>query len=246
MRPGKVQAVIRNRSVRSFALAGLTALSLSACSSLSSVLPMPGSRDAGGHVPAGDLAASIQRVQVECQVAQERMYETVDALQTLVTPSGAANPAQAYEAFVQAVGRSQEQADALRGSVDPMKRAADPYFSRWAADLAAFTSPQMRQRSQARLTDTRRRYDGIVAVVEPLPSAYDAFNAMMRDYALYLEHDLNAASIASIEPEVRNVSYMSAELDGWLDKCMQASAEFVASATLPTPAPAPEAVEARD
>src|SRR5262249_6264441 len=125
----------------------------------------------------------------------------------------------------------------LRSSVEPMKAAAGPVFEKWNTDLLSFTSPGMRQRSQARLEETRDRYQAIVVAVEPAESSLDTFNLGLRDIALFLGHDFNSQSVFAIQDDVRTLTDMAAELDTRLGNSLTAAQAYVQSSSLPVAAP---------
>jgi hypothetical protein len=129
-----------------------------------------------------------------------------------------------------------------------MKSSAETLFARWGQDLEAFQNVQMRQRSQTRLEETRRRYDAIVTAADPVLWSFDAYNATLRDHALFLGHDLNAGAIDAIGDGIDELEDQFEDLDERFTACEKASSDYVRSTALvgqievesqsgPTPAP---------
>ncbi|MCB9868804.1 MAG: DUF2959 family protein [Planctomycetes bacterium] len=211
--------------------AGAAALALSFLTSCQ----MFGSGDTGpGKV--NDLVGWIERVYVDSELARQEVRSALGQLQAIVGKEFTGDPVPAFQSFVEAIKRSEDQAKKLTSAVGPMKRTADPVFKRWATDLESFHSVELRQRSQERLLDTRRRYDAIVTAVDPMQVSLEKFNKSLRDHSLFLGHDFNAGSVAAIRNDVQTLSLLAKDLDAQLEASMRAAKAYVDSAALPVSA----------
>jgi hypothetical protein len=184
-------------------------------------------------VQVDELVGWVERVHVNAEVAKERVRSATDSLSAMVAPGFDGDAVQAYAALAAAIEHSDKQGKELKASVDGMKKAAEPVFRKWKQDLAEFSSPEMKKRSEARFAAARERYDAVVAAVEPAVAQYEAFNKTMRDHALFLGHDFNAAAISELEGDVRAVSGRADELDRQFTICLSAARAYVDSAALP-------------
>ena len=213
-------------------------LALSACSSVPSAADVSNFFDVGfGKKNAGldkvdDLLDRIERVHVEAELSQETSTAAMLSLETICDPEFAGEPLEAYAEFVKTIDDSEKQADKLRKSIAPMKKTAESVFAAWASDLEGFGSAEMRQRSQARLEETRQRYVAISTSVDPALWAYDALNNDLRDHALFLSHDFNSGSIADLGGEVESLNRDGDELSKRLDKCLDAAEDYIRSSAL--------------
>ncbi len=178
------------------------------------------------------LLQRIERVQAETAVAKESAHAALNELCTLVSPNFQGDAAMAFAKFITAAEASEEQGESLRDSVEPMANAADDMFRRWTKDMEAFGNSRMRQRSQTRLDETRTRYQGIVGATQAAQIALDAFHDDLRDHALFLRHDLNATSVASLRSDVREMRQQIDGLDMRFDATVAAAREYVESAAL--------------
>ncbi|MEZ5963615.1 MAG: DUF2959 family protein [Planctomycetota bacterium] len=180
-----------------------------------------------------DLVSCIERVHVDSELAKQAATLAMSRLQAMVAPDFQSDAVLAHAELVRAIEDAEKQAKDLRYSVDRMKRAADPVFSRWTRDIQAMQSPEIKQRSQTRFDETKARYDAIVEAVDPTLRAYDTFNRGIKDHALFLGHDFNPSAVATIEAEVRKLAGSSQELGSGFDRCMQSARAYVDSAALP-------------
>lgn len=179
-----------------------------------------------------ELLTRIERLQAETAVAKEAAHETLQELCTIVSPNFRGDAAAEFAKFLAASERSEEQAEVLREVAAPMQEAADELFHRWTKDMEAFGNSRMRQRSQTRLDETRTRFHGIVGAAQAAQIALDTFQDDVRDHALFLRHDLNSASVASIRGDVRELNEQVQALDTRFDATVAASRAYVESAAL--------------
>ena len=230
---------MQTRSLRSSFPLLAALLVTSACAGFSLGIKQ---KDGLGQVD--ELLAHVERVHVESAVAKDRAQGAFEALRHMVAPEFKGDPASAHAELVAAIEHSEAQADALRSSVKPLRKTAESVFERWTADLESFGNLVVRQRSQERLEETRRRYDAVLAASIAAQLAYDAFNGDLSDHALFLEHDFNAASVAAVTQELEGLRTRAKELTRRLDACAgacQAYVEFSAPSAQVAPAGEPDA-----
>ena len=190
------------------------------------------SKQSAGLRQVDDLLGQIERVHAETILAREKSHAVLESLETIAAPNYAGDPLAGFTAFVAAIDLSEQQALALRRSVEPMKSSAETVFARWASDLEGFQSAQMRARSQTRLLETRQLYEAIVTAVDPLQWSLDAYNATLRDHALFLGHDFNASSLSALGGGIDELSDQLDELDVGFDSCEKAASAYVRSTAL--------------
>lgn len=207
----------------------LTLLPLAAsCSSLSGVF---GGND-GGPESVDDLLTRIERVEAQTQLAQEGMRGAIGGLHGLLASDFEGDPLAAYEEFLERIDKSEARARDLRSSVSAMRSAAGPFFAQWSAKMNSFTNPEMRSRSQQRLTETNERYQNILFAVDPALADHDALNAGLRDQALFLEHDFNADSVKLLTNDARALTSLAATLDQRLTSTRTAARDYVENTAL--------------
>jgi hypothetical protein len=216
---------MNTRSLRTFAVA-LPLLGLASCASLFS-----GSNKSGLSL-VDQLLSQVEGVHVEAVLSRERMKDALESLHDIVSPGFQGDALAAFAIFEDAVNRSEQQASRLENSMKPMQRSADEIFNRWNENLAAITSESMRRHSQERLFSTRERYEVILAELEPALAGYQGFNRILRDHALFLSNDYNAAAVAEIEREVSDLLVRARDLDVRFQTTQAACEEYVRSSAL--------------
>lgn len=179
------------------------------------------------------LVGRVERVHFEAEIARARSREALETLRLIVSDEFRGDPVVAYGHFVETVEVSVEQAESLQESLEPLHEAAEDVFGQWREDLETFSTERLRQRSAARLKETKKRYDQVVAAVEHASKLYGSYNQGLEDHVLFLGHDFNAASVAEIRREVETMGTWAAELDNRLGAVLTVAEEYVRAAALP-------------
>jgi len=178
------------------------------------------------------LLSSIESVQVESTVSKERSRTALELLERLARPDFNGDATQTYASFVGAIDASERQAAKLADSVEPMKDSAEEVFAQWTMDLEAIGNTRLRAQSHVRMEETRARYTAVLTATATAQVTLDAFNADLRDHALFLGHDFNRTAVSAITGEVTALVERSKDLDQRLDACDAAARRYVEAAAL--------------
>lgn len=202
----------------SFVASGLALLALSSCM---------GSKHAVGVQQVDSLVGRVERVHLDAELARERIQEAVGAVRAIVRQEFTGDAMQAYEDFMNAIERSEDQVEALGSNLDPMQETAAEVYDAWTADLDSFTSPTLRARSQERRDLAGERYAMVLLTMQPAIEGMEAYNRVLRDHALFLSYDLNASAVGELEPELEMLRENADVLDERIDQLLRSASEFV-------------------
>jgi hypothetical protein len=92
----------------------------------------------------------------------------------------------------------------------------------------------MRERSRARMEETRRHYEEIRSAAGPARSGYESYQRRVYDLTVFLENDFNKASLSALAGDVRSLTDQAAQIVARLDACMDAAESYVRSASVPS------------
>ena len=179
-----------------------------------------------------DLLARIERVQVDAVVSKETGQAPLDQLDALCAPGFSGDAKEAYSHLLETIDGSEKQSRKLKESLEPMRQTAESIFRQWTQDLQAFGNARMRQRSQTRLDETQSRYQAVFSNAQSALIAYDAYNADLRDLALFLGHDLNASAVAEIAGDVQTLKEEMQQVGVRMDAVATAARAYVEAAAL--------------
>jgi hypothetical protein len=200
-----------------------------------------GDQPAPGRVH--EFTATVERVHVEAELARDRAGAAVQALRNVASGDLGRDAVPAYEQLMQSIGDSEGQADVLAGAVASMHAASEPVFEHWAEDIEGIADPGLRQRGTARLQAARERYRVIADAIDPAVLAHRSLNQSLRDYALFLGHDLNHAALADARPGIELATQNGRALQAGIEHALAAARAYLDVSSQPVGTPAVPAVE---
>jgi chromosome segregation ATPase len=105
----------------------------------------------------------------------------------------------AYKDLEKQVKDCEAKSADVKKEKEAMDAEAEKLYASWTAGMAEISSPELKQRSEARLTQTKDRMGKIGAAGLQARGAYDEFLTGLKDQIKYLGHDLNPSAIASLK-----------------------------------------------
>ncbi|MCB9916255.1 MAG: DUF2959 family protein [Planctomycetes bacterium] len=207
------------------------ALGLTSCAELQQALRIGSGPDAGIE-EVDTLLGRIELVYVECERAELCVAQATTRLHALVRADFDADPTESFASFDEAIRASEVQADLLESSVSYLEKTANAFFRGWEEDLKDFQSETLRERSRARLEETRERYRALTTEVGPAVPVLRGFNTALRDQALFLQNDFNAASVRALSGDVREATDVARSLTEQFSTAREAARTYVEQAAL--------------
>ena len=110
-----------------------------------------------------------------------------------------------YDKMSAELARCESRADDVSTRIADVDRVARDLFREWAAEAKQYQNPQFRRDSEAKLRDTQRNYERMLAAMRNAESKIEPVLAVFRDQVLYLKHNLNAKALASLQDESARV-----------------------------------------
>lgn len=105
---------------------------------------------------------------------------------------------------------------------EAMKVEADAVFKSWADSAVAITSPDLKKRSEERLTKTKARFAEIEAAGQKARETYTPVMKTLQDQVTYLGHDLNAEAVSSLKPDAAKLNTQAQDLGKRIDDTISA------------------------
>ena len=96
---------------------------------------------------------------------------------------------------------SLERAEEVRERIAGVERVAQDLFAEWAEELGEYSNAEYRRVSKRQLTETRARYEKLMAAMKRAESRLQPVLTAYYDRVLFLKHNLNAQAIASLRGE---------------------------------------------
>jgi hypothetical protein len=156
-----------------------------------------------------------------------QVQHTMDAYNLVVAPE-TKDRKSAFNKLNKEIEETKKKRDDIPKRVDEANGEADTLFKGWADAAASISDPDLKAKSQKRLTDAKARHAEIQADAQKAGTLYNTFMKSLADRVTFLGHDLNDASVASMKPESAKLNTQATELYAAIDKVTGALATSIA------------------
>ena len=162
------------------------------------------------------------------QDAQEQFESALAQLAELVNFDGG-DLQEMYEALEGEYEESAEAAAEVSERIDAVDDVANALFEEWQEEITLYSNARLKSDSQAKLRQTRQRYDQMIAAMRASEARMDPVLDAMRDNVMYLKHNLNAKAVASVKVEFGSIENDIEALIAQMRKAIASSDEFIDS-----------------
>jgi uncharacterized protein YhaN len=175
-----------------------------------------GAMEKAGYAKRDILVSRVEKA----RTAQEEVKaEFADALQAFlaVTKVDGGELKTKYDTLNAKLKRSEAAAKEVRERIAAVEGVATSLFEEWGNELALYSNPELRTRSQEQLAATRNRYTTLLASMHRSAGRMDPVLVTFRDQVLFLKHNLNAQAVRGLDATSRtlqgDVSRLIAEME---------------------------------
>ena len=172
------------------------------------------------------LVDRIEEARDDQEAVKEEFASALEEFTSVVEFDGGALE-EHYKRLDAALNRSESRAYAVRNSINDVERVAEALFKEWEAELAEYTSDDLRRKSATQLNDTRERYATLMRAMYQAESKLEPVLVPFRDQVLYLKHNLNAQAIASIRNELSAIETDVSALIADIEKSIAEANAFI-------------------
>ena len=129
-----------------------------------------------------------------------------------IIDGAAGDPQSAYKKLASDLKSTEKMLQGAQKSAASMDKEAQKFFGAWEKDLAKFSSDEMRQKSQARLDESKADYAELGKVLGQARDEFAPLVQNLSDQILYLGRDLSAEAIADLQEEAAAVNQQAQEV----------------------------------
>lgn len=183
-------------------------------------------RESLGQAKREQLVDRVEDARDEQTQAKEQFATTLDDFKALTRFDGGDLEA-LYRRLDNQLGRSRDQAEDVSDRIRDVERVADAMFKEWERELDDYTSDSLRLTSEARLEETRLRYEELLRVMKRAESSMQPVLDAFADQVLFLKHNLNARAIASLEDNVAVLETEIARLIEEMERSITEADHFI-------------------
>lgn len=111
----------------------------------------------------------------------------------------------AYTRFNADYERCVTRADDVKERIGKVETIAGDLFKEWDSEIKTMSSSELRDKSRAKLNETRQKYDSLHASMRRAEGRMQPILTQFHDQVLYIKHNLNAAAVASLKGEAASI-----------------------------------------
>ena len=119
------------------------------------------------------------------------------------------------------------RAEAVEKRIAKVEQIAQDLFIEWENEINEMTNQNFKAKSRASLKDTKRRYARLNAAMTKAQQSMEPVLTNLRDYVLFLKHNLNAQAIGALRAEVRDIELDVNTLIADMNKSIREADEFL-------------------
>ena len=119
----------------------------------------------------------------------------------------------------------ESEAGDIRSRIDTMEAISGDFFDQWMEEMELYNNESFRNASRTKYNKVRKRYTKLVQNLREVEVKLEPALNGFRDQVLFLKHNINAQSVASLEDELVTVE---AEIDALIRELQGAIKESTA------------------
>ena len=181
-----------------------------------------------GHKRTDELIERIDETVKEMREGRKRVEKTLGAYHEMFSREEKRRRS-AYKDLVKSLDKQEERSKKLRERFKQPEKTAGKYFKEWNNSLKVIKKGELRDRSAARIDETRRRYNELIRAGEEAQNGFCPVVEGLEDQVVYLGHDLNQTSVESLETDRAKINDEARGLMARIDSFAVAADAYVAS-----------------
>lgn len=172
------------------------------------------------------LKAKIEDVSDEQNKAAEQFTDTLTRLKEMYGFEGG-DLEKTYRKLQSDYEDCSARAASVHRRIDDMQQVAGDLFKEWENEIDEIANRDLRSKSEQSLRETRRRYGRLDDAVNQAADRMDPVLQQLKDYVLYLKHNLNAQAVGSLKLEADKIEEQVNRLVADIEKSVGEAQEFL-------------------
>ncbi|MFC1820257.1 DUF2959 family protein [Thermodesulfobacteriota bacterium] len=109
------------------------------------------------------------------------------------------------------------RAEGIEKRIEQVERIARDLFAEWGSEVDQIANVNLRSKSKKSLEDTKVRYARLKKSMDKAGASMEPVLIHLKDYVLYLKHNLNAQAIGTLKQEVIRIETAVRELIRYME-----------------------------
>ncbi len=172
------------------------------------------------------LKDNVEKAREEQTEASEQFASVVERIKSMYGFDGG-ELEDIYEELRDDYEACEARADSVRERIDKVEQIAADLFDEWESEIASIENAKLRSKSKASLRDTRTRFSRLQRSMSRAEASMAPVLVNLRDYVLYLKHNLNAQAVSSLKREVADIEAEVSSLIADMNRSIKEADAFV-------------------
>lgn len=180
------------------------------------------------------LVKRVDKAKDSQEEAQEQFKDALEQFQSLIDYDGG-DLEKMYNKLSGEYDNAESRAEEVRERIHKVENVALALFDEWQDEINQFENNSYRRDSEAKLKQTRSRYNGLVTTMKKASASMDPVLVKLRDQVLFLKHNLNAQALGSLDTEAAVLEGDITRLIGDMQSSIAEAEKFIEEMTQPSP-----------
>jgi hypothetical protein len=150
------------------------------------------------------LKEEVQKATEEQEQASQQFKDVLTRMKEMYGFKGG-DLEQFYDKLKADYEESDARAEAVRKRIDNVEQIAADLFKEWEKEISEIANPNLKAKSSASLRSTKERYARLHKAMNKAEEGMDPVLQKLKDYVLYLKHNLNAQAVGALKQEVGDI-----------------------------------------
>ncbi len=179
-----------------------------------------------GYAKRDILSSRVKAARDAQEDAKKEIQSTLDQFGKVVSYEGGDLEA-TYKKLSAELEASEDAAEAVHKRIGDVESVGDALFKEWKSELDQYTNKDLRKRSEAKLVQTKGRYNDMLGAMKRAEQRIDPVMRPLRDQVLYLKHNLNAQALAAVKGELVKVDAQVDQLVKDMNRSIAEADKFI-------------------
>jgi len=172
------------------------------------------------------LSSRVDKAADAQDEASEQFASALDQFRATVEVDGG-DLERTYSRLDREFQRSQARATEVSDRIDAVENVAGALFKEWESELALYSDPDLKRRSERILVDTRKRYASMMSAMRRAEASMTPVLNVLQDQVLFLKHNLNSMAIAAVRDELGDVERATEDLITAMNQSISEARSFI-------------------
>jgi len=172
------------------------------------------------------LIDNVENVQESQEKAREEFKDALTRIKELYNFDGGQ-----LETFYDKLKESYDDCDSrakqIEKRINSVEEVAEDLFSEWEDEITQISDPKLKNSSRKSLGDAKIKYNKLEKVMNNSTNGMYPVLVKLKDYVLYLKHNLNAKAIGSLSGEVISIEKDVAKLINDMNSSIKEAQNFI-------------------